>query len=97
MNGLHLFIDNSNFYIEAQRVARESFYYDDQLVVRMRISYGALLDKIRSGRKLMETVLVGSRPPSNDVLWEKLRHLGIDPRIFDRSFYTGKEKAVDAE
>ena len=97
MNGLHLFIDNSNLYIEAQRVARMKFFYDDELVVRLRIHYGGLLEKVRNGRKLMETVLVGSRPPENDSLWEKLKTMGIAPRIFDRSIFTNKEKSVDAE
>ncbi len=97
MNGLHLFIDNSNVFIEGQRVARETFNYDDQLVLRFRVSYGGLLDLIQAGRPLMEAVLVGSRPPPNDALWNRLKTLGIEPRIFDRSFYTGREKRVDAE
>lgn len=97
MNGLHLFIDNSNIFIEAQRVAREKYFYDDELVIRVRISYGALLEKVRKERKLMETVLVGSRPPQNDLLWEKLKTLGIVPRIFNRNIFSGKEKGVDAE
>ncbi len=97
MNGLHLFIDNSNIFIEAQRVAREKYFYDDELVVRVRINYAALLDKVRNRRKLMETVLVGSRPPQNDLLWDKLKELGIEPRIFDRNIFSGKEKGVDAE
>lgn len=97
MNGLHVFIDNSNVFIEGQRVARETFRYDDQLILRFRISYGGLLDFIQQGRKLMEAVLVGSRPPQNDALWNRLKALGIEPRIFDRSFYTGREKRVDAE
>ena len=96
MNGLHLFIDNSNIFIEAQRVARLKFRYDDELVIRLRISYGALLDEIRQGRSLKETVLVGSRPPDNDALWGKLKELKVKPIIFDRS-YTGREKKVDAE
>lgn len=97
MNGLHLFIDNSNVFIEGQRVARETFRYDDLLVLRFRVSYGGLLEFIRRGRELKEAVLVGSRPPPNDALWNRLKTLGIEPRIFDRSFYTGKEKRVDAE
>ena len=97
MNGLHLFIDNSNVFIEGQRVARETFLYDDPLVLRFRINYGGLLDFVRQERELKETVLVGSRPPANDALWNRLKKLGIEPRVFDRSFYTGKEKRVDAE
>lgn len=97
MNGLHLFIDNSNVYIEGQRVARETFKYDDPLVMRFRINYGKLLDFVRGDRSLKETVLVGSRPPSNDALWNRLKSLDIEPRIFDRSAFSGKEKRVDAE
>lgn len=97
MNGLHVFIDNSNVFIEGQRVARETFKYDDQLVLRFRVNYGGLLDFIAQKRPVRETVLVGSRPPSNDALWNRLRTLGIEPRIFDRSIYTGREKRVDAE
>jgi len=97
MNGLHLFIDNSNVFIEGQRVARETFLFDDPLVLRFRINYGGLLEFIRTGRKLEEAVLAGSRPPANDALWNRLKTLGIEPRIFDRSFYTGREKRVDAE
>lgn len=97
MNGLHLFIDNSNVFIDGQRVAREGFHYDDELVLRFRIDYGGLLDFVRRDRELMETVLVGSRPPANDGLWNRLRKLGIEPRIFDRSLYSGREKRVDAE
>lgn len=97
MNGLHLFIDNSNLYIEAQRVARQEFRYDDELVLRLRISYGALLDEVRNERKLMETILVGSRPPENDSLWNKLASVGIEPRISDRSYWSRREKDVDAE
>ena len=96
MAGVHLFIDNSNLFIEAQRVAREKFYYDDPLVLRMRVSYGNLLEKVRSKRKLNEAVLVGSRPPQNDGLWGTLRQVGISPRIFERNF-SNREKSVDAE
>lgn len=92
MNGLHLFIDNSNIFIEAQRVARQKFYYDDELVIRLRINYGALLDEIRLERTLKETVLVESRPPPNDALWNKLKTLNVEPRIFDRSLLYWQRK-----
>lgn len=97
MNGLFLFIDNSNIYIEAQRVARYKYNYDDELVVRMRVSYGDLLDYISNGRPVRETVLVGSKPPPNDRLWNRLKEMGVKPIIFDRDVYSGKEKKVDAE
>ena len=97
MNGLHLFIDNSNVFIEGQRVARDAFHYDDSLVLRFRVNHGGLLDVVRQERSLKEAVLVGSRPPPNDALWERMKKLGIELRIFDRSIWTGREKRVDAE
>jgi len=90
-------MDNSKVFIEGQRVAREALHYDDELVVRFRINYGGLLDFVRGDRQPAETVLVGSRPPSNDARWNRLKTLGIEPGIFDRSFYSGREKRVDAE
>jgi len=97
MDGLFLFVDNSNIYIEAQRVARYIYRYDDELVPRMRISYGDLLDYIRGDRTLCKTVLVGSKPPPNDRLWNRLKVMGVKPIIFERGFYNGKEKKVDME
>ncbi len=55
-----------------------------------------MLDEIRQGQDLKETVLVGSRPPQKDTFWNKLKTFGIEPKIFDRGF-SGEEKGVDAE
>ena len=97
MNGLQLFIDNSNLFIEARRTAHEVFLYDNYMRLQLRIDFGNLLDVVKGDRKLSEAVLVGSRPPQNDSLWNKLSELGVQPRIFDRSGWTGKEKQVDTE
>ena len=97
MECLFLFVDNSNIYIEAQRVARYGYHYDDELVPRVRISYGHLLDYIKGDRTLRNTVLVGSKPPANDRLWNRLKEIGVKPIIFERGLYNGKEKKVDME
>jgi len=95
--GLHLFIDNSNIFIEAKRVAQLAYNYDDESIGRLRIDYGRLMEFVRKDRDLREAMLVGSEPPPNDSLWQRLRGLGIELRIFQRSPFTGKEREVDHE
>jgi hypothetical protein len=94
---LSLFIDNSNLFIEMRRVAQLVFNYDDDLLRRVRVDFGRLLDYVRKDRDLKEAVLVGSKPPPNDSLWARLRQLGIELRIYERSPITDREREVDQE
>lgn len=94
---LHLFVDNSNIFIEAKRVAQLTYGFDDQLVGRLRIDFGRLMEFVRRGRELREAILVGSEPPPNDSLWQRLRSLGIELKISKRSVFTGREVEVDQE
>ncbi len=94
---LFLFIDNSNLFIEMRRVAQLVFNYDDDLLRRVRVDYGNLLDYVRKDRELKQAVLVGSKPPPNDSLWARLRQLGIDLKIYERSPITDREREVDQE
>jgi hypothetical protein len=94
---LSLFIDNSNLFIEMRRVAQLVFNYDDDLLRRVRVDFGKLLDYVRKDRSLKEAVLVGSKPPPNDSLWARLRQLGIELRIYERSPITDREREVDQE
>jgi len=95
--GLHLFIDNSNIFIEAKRVAQLTYGFDDEAVARLRIDFGRLMEFVRQDRELREAILVGSEPPPNDSLWQRLRAFGIELKIFQRSPFTGKEREVDQE
>lgn len=94
---LFLFIDNSNLFIEMRRVAQLVFGYDDNLLRRVRVDYGRLLDYVKKERELKDAMLVGSKPPPNDSLWAKLRQLGIELKIYERSPYTDREREVDQE
>ncbi len=94
---LFLFIDNSNLFIEMRRVAQLEFYYSDELLKRVRVDYGKLLEYVRKRRELKEAILVGSKPPPNDSLWARLKQLGIEMRIYERSPFTDKEREVDQE
>lgn len=97
IDSVYTFIDNSNVFIEAKRVARVQYAYEPEQIFRLRIDYGKLLEIVREKRDIGGTVLVGSRPPQADTLWTRLRSMGIEPKIFDRSVHTGREKGVDAE
>ncbi|MBI4056425.1 MAG: NYN domain-containing protein [Elusimicrobia bacterium] len=97
MDRCFVFIDNSNLFIEAKRIARTQYAYDSEQVFRLRIDFGKLLEIIKEKRTLGAAILVGSRPPENDTLWSTLKKLGLEPRIFDRSVHTGREKGVDSE
>ncbi|MGO9797563.1 MAG: NYN domain-containing protein, partial [Terracidiphilus sp.] len=41
-------------------------------------------------------ILVGSRPPAKDSVWNEAKQLGFSVTVHDRDF-KGKEKAVDTE
>lgn len=91
--GLHVFIDDSNIFIEGQRTAAIREPLDATARARFRIDYGRLLDWLADGRILADVYLVGSRPPEVDTFWKMLPKKGIRPRIFDRQ--AGREKGVD--
>ncbi len=91
---VHLFIDDSNIFIEGQRTAAQRDPYDATARVRFRIDYGRLLEWITETRTLASVYLVGSRPPEADTFWKVLPKKGIhQPKIFDRQ--AGREKGVD--
>ncbi len=96
-DSVYTFIDNSNLFIEMKRIAKIAYAYDAEQIFRLRTEFGKLLEVVREGRDIGGTVLVGSRPPQADTLWAKLKNMGIQPKIFDRSSVTGREKGVDAE
>lgn len=97
MNELFLFIDNSNLFIEMRRVAQLVHNYDENLLQRVRIDYGKLMDYVRKDRNMKQAFLVGSKPPPNDSLWTRLEELGISLKIYERSPFTDKEREVDQE
>ena len=94
---LFLFIDNSNLFIEMRRVAQLVFNYDDNLLRRVRVDFGRLLDYVKKDRELKQAILVGSVPPPNDSLWARLRQLGIELKVYERSPITDREREVDQE
>jgi len=47
------------------------------------------------GARIGRSILVGSRPPPNDSLWERARDEGFEVEVFDRN-PANKEKQVDS-
>jgi uncharacterized LabA/DUF88 family protein len=97
-----VFIDNSNTFIQgthALAALEDAGQWDVQRTTRQltnaRIDYGCLVRALLKGRQLGgPPLLVGSRPPPNDTLWEKLKSQGLDVKVFDRNA-ANKEKKVD--
>lgn len=102
----HVFIDNSNLWIEGQyasAVAQGWAMSMDEAHERSlndlnwRIDYGKLLYFIVDGKldEIKTAMLFGSEPPKNDSLWTMIESHGIKVQVFKRN-KGNKEKAVDS-
>jgi uncharacterized LabA/DUF88 family protein len=95
-------VDNSNVFIEARKLSAARL----GLVAKMpgwtpqdknwQVDYGGLLQYLADGRGIRKAILVGSRPPSSDRVWELARRGGFEVKIHDRDS-NNREKAVDSE
>ncbi len=64
--------------------------------VSWRIDFGRLLTQLAEGRTIREAILVGSRPPPNDDVWQMATRGGFSVITHDRDA-NNREKAVDTE
>lgn len=97
------FVDNSNIFIEGQK-AYGTLHYNQELGFRYRLDFGRLFEHIngKRGKIFFDTdsgktfpKLYGSEPPKNDSLWNFLKDVGVDVKVFQRNAFN-KEKEVDA-
>ncbi|CAG8782839.1 779_t:CDS:2, partial [Dentiscutata erythropus] len=104
-NLVHVFIDNSNIWIEGkytvgnlERLGTFDFDRNSYYFKQLQIDHGRLLTTVQCERKLGGApFLVGSRPPPNDSLWARIRDQGFEVNIFDRDVRSHREKEVDTE
>lgn len=94
------FVDDSNLWLEAKKIAAKIRLKDTGSDPRLRIDLGKLIDTISKGRRQGDSYLFGSRPPPNDSVWNAAKKRNFDVKVFDRAFdgngdYVGKEKEVD--
>jgi uncharacterized LabA/DUF88 family protein len=98
-----ILVDNSNLFIEGQKVSalrkgvRPAPGTDRQPAdVSWRINFEQLLRALANGRTIRAAILVGSRPPPNDLVWKMAEQGGFKVITHDRDS-ANKEKAVDTE
>ena len=100
-----VYIDNSNVFIEGQRVAavRGGYALDMEDAQRrgifhaaFRLDFGKLHAFLtRNGEPgIKKLMLFGSRPPPNDSLWQMAESKGFEPVIEDRNV-NNREKKID--
>jgi len=93
----HIFLDNSNIYGGAQRVAREKEKVQTWHCVR--VDYKNLFRVLRHGKTdYGASMLAGSVPPGNEALWDAAKDAGFDTTLLRRvNLDTGRlaEQGVD--
>ena len=96
MEKLHIFLDNSNVWIEGQRAASGAAPGDDRKDGAYRLDFGRLLTHVVRGREIVQANLYGSEPPPNDTVWNIAKNRGFAPTVFKRNF-ANREKKVDTQ
>jgi len=98
-----ILVDNSNVYIEGSKysarkkgVFKQSEFDKTPLDPSWRLEFGDLISALSCGREPHEAILVGSRPPANDKIWEAAKNGGFKVTTHERGS-NNKEKCVDTE
>jgi hypothetical protein len=89
-----LFIDNSNIFISAkdQAFRREGRAAKDQV----RLEFEQLLQLALVGRPLANAYVVGSIPPEQREIWNRLEAVtGVKPELYERGQVSGGEQGLD--
>lgn len=87
---LNLYVDNSNIFIEGQRLAGKKGENPPDL----RIYFRNFMQLAVNGREIKEAVWGGSIPPANDNVWQYLRDRNIEPDLIPRSS-SGENETID--
>jgi hypothetical protein len=91
---VHLFIDNSNIFISAKD---EAFKREGRNAVsQVRIHFEHLLEIAVAGRSFGNVCVVGSIPPEQQAVWDRLEEAtGVKPELYERGQFTGGEQGLD--
>ncbi|CAG8568996.1 19680_t:CDS:2 [Gigaspora margarita] len=87
-----VFVDNSNLFIEGKYTVGRfekagSFDYqrNSYQLNQLYVDHGRLLSTVLKERRMgSNPVIVGSRPPPNDSLWDQIRKRGFHAIVYDR-------------
>ncbi len=96
-----IIVDNSNIWIEGMKYSAnikglKTVDGKEPCDFKWRIDFGKLLNKVAAGKTIRKAILVGSRPPKNDSLWNTAKRRGFEVIVHDRNS-ENKEKSVDTE
>ncbi|MFA1722447.1 NYN domain-containing protein [Xanthomonas campestris] len=92
--GVLLFIDNSNIFISGKNVAEQ--FEGSPARQSYRLEFDHLLELALAGRQLIKASIVGSIPPEERAIWERLEAVtGVAPELFERGAGSGKEQGLD--
>lgn len=94
MPNVLLFVDNSNIFISAKSEAfrREGRPAKDQV----RLQFDLLLQLALARRPLAHAFVVGSIPPEQRAVWERLEAAtGVRPELYERGQFSGGEQGLD--
>lgn len=94
MQGVLLFIDNSNIYISGKDLADQKDSVGSRANFRMEFSN--LVQLALAKRQLIGAYVVGSIPPEDKAVWDSLeKSTGIRPELFERGGVSGGEQGLD--
>ena len=90
-----MYLDNSNIFIEAQRLAttRNGNSVDPSVRRRIRVDFDNLMVLCCANRKLVSALAAGSIPPELRNLWSRLEVAGAHVSLFHGG-KEGKERQV---
>ena len=93
MNEVFIYWDNSNIFIEAQRIAEER---NDNIDARfrVRVNFDNMLRLAHADRPLRKAIAAGSVPPELRQLWNQLDNRGVEVSLFDRGQLAAGEQEM---
>lgn len=91
-----VYVDNSNVFIEGKKIAARRHGVEDYYDFQFRLDFGELYDFVaeHNPQKIARALLLGSRPPLNDKVWEVAERAGFEVVVLDRNS-ENREKKVD--
>lgn len=93
MGQVFIYWDNSNIFIEAQRLAEER---NDQVDARfrVRIQFANILRLAHADRPLRKAMVAGSAPPELRQLWRQLAQRGVPAELWDLGLSAAAEQKI---
>ena len=93
MGEVFIYWDNSNIFIEAQRLADERNDHVDARF-RVRIKFDNMLRLAHADRPLRKAMAAGSVPPELRQLWRQLKQRGVSANLYDQGQSVADEQKI---